>query len=467
MWNNGVYEEESECDFNAAALTALFDGEANPDEASRARLHLLTCARCAEMWTSWNRTRYLFQNIPVTAPPALLLRILMACRMAATNFRRSGAVRTLEQEVSSSNVEKTLPPSIDTPPLPPQFLKEEILRATTRATPTADYSTKSMTRSGLAAPRQTRPWLALGMRFAAATAVPASLLWISLISSPATFSPATTGAVPHSGAHAITTGTMSESARGETAGRGIGEQRNGDSPKKLSAPLRVARGVGRILLNHAISASQAVGAGNDARTIAAPPQSTSGDRESDFDAESSQAESDQESNDSGGQTREQSKPSGGFRSASFESSARSTSGSPFQLAALPLPASHGLKGAMAPANHATHIASRITTVRMRVASVVAERPRMTRSRLMPMPVAVSPQFASLSGMAPTARTLPAPSSHEAVSITTSADMSTDDTGAEDSDLRNSRPEAVSRVLDTFRAALLQDGADSNLAATES
>ncbi len=65
-------------------LTALFDGEADENEALAARRHLLVCERCARAWLDWNQTRHLFLQLaePPAPPPNLLWRIALACRLA-------------------------------------------------------------------------------------------------------------------------------------------------------------------------------------------------------------------------------------------------------------------------------------------------------------------------------------------------------------------------------------------------
>jgi anti-sigma factor RsiW len=105
FWNKQSSQQAGECDFIEAALTALFDGEATPDEALKARNHLITCARCAELWAGWNQTRYLFQQAPISAPPKLLLRILLACRLASA--------REASQATARSRVPARLSPERD------------------------------------------------------------------------------------------------------------------------------------------------------------------------------------------------------------------------------------------------------------------------------------------------------------------------------------------------------------------
>ena len=76
--------QSSDCTPYEPLLTALFDGEATREQTRMARAHLEACARCADAWLSWTRTRYLLRAdfVPLP-PPSLLLRILLACRLSA------------------------------------------------------------------------------------------------------------------------------------------------------------------------------------------------------------------------------------------------------------------------------------------------------------------------------------------------------------------------------------------------
>lgn len=76
--------ETDNCQELAPFVMALFDGEADANQAQRARAHLLVCQTCAHRWLDWNRSRDLLRSVPVPAPPPTLLwRVLMACRVAS------------------------------------------------------------------------------------------------------------------------------------------------------------------------------------------------------------------------------------------------------------------------------------------------------------------------------------------------------------------------------------------------
>ena len=70
-----------ECARTALALTALFDGEANVEEALLARTHRDECAQCDFLWQSWNHQNHSLRHISAPVPPALLTRILTAIRL--------------------------------------------------------------------------------------------------------------------------------------------------------------------------------------------------------------------------------------------------------------------------------------------------------------------------------------------------------------------------------------------------
>ena len=79
----------NDCARLEAYVTALFDGEATPEEASVARAHLSACNDCTFLWKQWGQTRYLLNTTPTpVVPPGLLLRILMACRLLSLPRRR-------------------------------------------------------------------------------------------------------------------------------------------------------------------------------------------------------------------------------------------------------------------------------------------------------------------------------------------------------------------------------------------
>lgn len=88
-------ENNDDCFALAPLVMTLFDGEADEIEARRARAHLLVCQTCARRWLDWNRSRDLLQIAPVpVAPPHLLWRVLLACRLGAAPQRAktTGAV---------------------------------------------------------------------------------------------------------------------------------------------------------------------------------------------------------------------------------------------------------------------------------------------------------------------------------------------------------------------------------------
>jgi hypothetical protein len=109
------------CDDVASLLTALFDGEATEEEARRARLHLLACQRCADVFANWNQTRQILRSEVVPAPPSTLMwRILAACRVA-------GYARKPEAAPKPARTADPLSP------IPPSLLKESILASTVGA----------------------------------------------------------------------------------------------------------------------------------------------------------------------------------------------------------------------------------------------------------------------------------------------------------------------------------------------
>ncbi|HVF10888.1 MAG TPA: hypothetical protein VNA16_08805 [Abditibacteriaceae bacterium] len=76
--------ESTDCAGYELLLTALFDGEATREQIRFARAHLEACARCADTWAAWSRTRNLLRaSFAPAPPPGLLLRILLACRLSA------------------------------------------------------------------------------------------------------------------------------------------------------------------------------------------------------------------------------------------------------------------------------------------------------------------------------------------------------------------------------------------------
>ncbi|MDQ3815053.1 MAG: zf-HC2 domain-containing protein [Armatimonadota bacterium] len=193
---------DSECLHLAPLLTALFDGEANSEEARSARAHLKTCNRCTHVWRSWTRTRSLMQSVP--APPVplgLLTRILLACRLTALARKttRSTAMdawmqmpgvqahdaRILRDTLLDSQP-SSLPLGVDgffstrIAPAPPPHLKDEILRRTVGAQAARQDSVQhgdsiappSINSSRL--PRHLR-------RLSTAAAVPAMAAWLLLL----------------------------------------------------------------------------------------------------------------------------------------------------------------------------------------------------------------------------------------------------------------------------------------------
>jgi hypothetical protein len=158
--------QRDECVRAALALTALFDGEANAADAKLAREHLEACARCATLWQSWSRYRFLLRRLPVpAAPPALLTRILLAVRLMGVARPGVVAPLSLPHEAEPRGVEahdarllsevvwlsganpfaprrgtrksaariespRELPPLDPLAPQPPAGLRDEILRRT-------------------------------------------------------------------------------------------------------------------------------------------------------------------------------------------------------------------------------------------------------------------------------------------------------------------------------------------------
>ncbi len=105
------------CDSYASLLTALFDGEASPAEAWAARAHLGQCVRCARMWFLWTRMRATLQSAPPPCVPAgLLARVLLACRLSLLHralSQKSAPRRAASHHAphDTPGIESTLMPS--------------------------------------------------------------------------------------------------------------------------------------------------------------------------------------------------------------------------------------------------------------------------------------------------------------------------------------------------------------------
>lgn len=174
------------CGTYSSLMTALFDGEADAESARLARTHLEDCARCADMWQTWQRHRFVLQTSPTPLPPFnLLARILLACRLVALsgrNGRRHAELRGPEFDHKSLTVSKVFSistanlRSLTDEPLPPADLRETILRLTTRQSGLAGQIAVRISDE----PYRPAFW-GLGGRFAA-LAVPAVLLWVVLSS---------------------------------------------------------------------------------------------------------------------------------------------------------------------------------------------------------------------------------------------------------------------------------------------
>ena len=172
-----------DCADLAPLLTALFDGEADAEAAAQARAHLLQCQRCARLWLDWNQHRNILQSESApAAPPTLLWRVLLACRMAQT---ARPARRRFVPRISSA------PGSVAVPvvhlggleaPLPSQ-LSAHILERTTRA-PRAHVLLTPTDARPAARPAARR----LGARQWSMVAAPVLALWLLLLGRPSFFS---------------------------------------------------------------------------------------------------------------------------------------------------------------------------------------------------------------------------------------------------------------------------------------
>jgi hypothetical protein len=96
-----------ECARTALALTALFDGEANIEEALLARTHLAECAQCDVLWQSWNGQKQWMSGFSTPVPPGLLTRVLTAIRLMSvlpqTGFRREAHTSHFEPRVGAQH----------------------------------------------------------------------------------------------------------------------------------------------------------------------------------------------------------------------------------------------------------------------------------------------------------------------------------------------------------------------------
>jgi len=178
-----------DCARYEAYLTALFDGEARPEEAQIARAHLAACDDCSFLWKQWDQARFLLSTTPpAPVPPTLLLRILMACRLLALPRRRRvhdatpvrlPAARPMPILPAYSD-DMTPRPSREVP-VPPDLMAN-ILSRTTGA---SNSATAATVESPWAAPQnQPQPSRLRGLapyqrvhRFATAIAVPALAAW--------------------------------------------------------------------------------------------------------------------------------------------------------------------------------------------------------------------------------------------------------------------------------------------------
>lgn len=173
------------CDRYSLLLTALFDGEASAAEEVAARAHLARCVRCADMWRFWSQTRGVWRATPpATIPSGLLLRILMACRLAALRRAKTGA--HAQTKIAGRSTRQDQPASLaaafEAPPVP-SHLRDAILQRTVGAT------VNSAPPMIVMPPMSTRrsPWLSSALvkratRWAAPVAVPAALVLMASIS---------------------------------------------------------------------------------------------------------------------------------------------------------------------------------------------------------------------------------------------------------------------------------------------
>ena len=161
-----------DCSDVALQLTALFDGEADAEQTSQARAHLLSCPACSRQWLDWTRYRDTLQSEPKPAvPPTLLWRVLIAYRVTA--FVRPARRRSRLPLVSAAPLR-----GIEAP-LPPR-LSQHILARTTRK-PNAHVMLTPLQSAPTVAPSRFK---GRSFSFGAAPlwAAPALALWILMLS---------------------------------------------------------------------------------------------------------------------------------------------------------------------------------------------------------------------------------------------------------------------------------------------
>jgi hypothetical protein len=96
------------CATVAPLLTALFDGEASASEQTMARAHLQACAHCTRAWSQWDGTRTFLSaasQAMPSAPQSLSERIHAACRTAPPV---AGEEYARESSVAALALEETL-----------------------------------------------------------------------------------------------------------------------------------------------------------------------------------------------------------------------------------------------------------------------------------------------------------------------------------------------------------------------
>jgi hypothetical protein len=178
------FDVDSGCDRYALLLTSLFDGEASAAEEIAARAHITECMRCAAMWRFWSQTRGVWRATPTArVPSGLLLRILMACRLAALRRTRTGAEAQTShgQESVPREMHAPLAAAFEVPPVPPH-LRDAILQRTVGVAPAI---APPMILPEAASPRKSS-WLSSvkisrATRWASAVAVPAALVWMATV----------------------------------------------------------------------------------------------------------------------------------------------------------------------------------------------------------------------------------------------------------------------------------------------
>lgn len=482
FWNKQAIKEIDECDFASAALTALFDGEASEEEAAHARTHLITCARCAELWAGWNQTRYLFQQAPVMAPPHLLLRILMACRLAsrkeaAQNSTLSSGLEREPQAVSDSRF------SFDgdlAPPAPPSSLHEEILRRTTRAAAPAPVHVEPRLHHKTPARRLGLNALQFNIRYATATAVPAMLVIMGLVASNSLDAP--TSVSPVKEVRATLNAGISTSA-GQTAEKG---RRVLAAVMPRESRLQPALALGAQERsrnrNEGPRAETAMETQNEREhglevRRSAPRDFEPADAESHIDRRAVVEEAVIQPQSRQAAVRE-TQPAAAAPDRRMATHRVSPPSGGVQFASLPLPQASRFErevAALPPVANVTQTVTRLAPTAMMLVQRMASsrssenltatnrtgarrsaRSMRTRAALTTMPMPVTTQLAGFRSS----------SSSTSFNRRDSDNLAADaaDGWAGDSDLRDNRPEAVKSVIENFRAALDQDDAD--LPATE-